>query len=363
MFFSDLIHSEEETLRENKQRITLSTFAFDILQNDCSVFDASPAKGDSRIVSSFLCRIFLNYREQAAASVCNTLNKADKEYRNTLANVPESAQKEEIISALLAEKRAALMKTVKSLTESKAVPLQIRLNRQVMELLASDDGQQEGRFYDDRIGMYLKAVLEEYCGLPYVQREQVYFQELIQTTQSAILAKQQLKLEMHQPSDPGRKTVRVKPLCIQQDTARQYNYLAGMLSFDNGSSWAPGSIRLTSVKHFRQLCEHSFLSQADRETIESGIQHRGIQYLSSQTGIETIVVHLTEKGRQLYTRILNQRPTLTKKQNDDLYEFQCTAFQAENYFFRFGQEAVIIQPESLKETLRKRYEAALRGYR
>lgn len=362
MYFSELKNYDEDSFLENKQRISLSSFAFDMLQNDRSVFDASIANGDNQIVSSYICRIYLNYREQAEASVFSTLNKEAAKDRKALIHVPESTQKEEIISALLTEKEAELMKNIKSLTGNKAVPLQIRLNRQVMDYLASEDGQQEGRYYHDRIGLYLKAVLEEYCCLPFVERERVYFQELIQTVQSAVFAERQLKLETHQPTDSERNTIRIKPLCIQYDTARQYNYLAGMVSFDNGCSWTPGSLRLTSIKRFRQLSEHSFISQADREAIENGIQNRGIQFLSSQTGIETIVVRLTEQGRQLYKRILNQRPALAKKQNDDLYEFQCTVFQAEHYFFRFGQEAVIIQPESLKETLRKRYEAALQVY-
>lgn len=357
MFFSDLTLPEEKTLRENKQRIALSGFAYDILKADSSVF-----AGEESLASPFLCRVFLQYQGQAAASAGNTLRRTEREYRQILRDAPDSADKAHILALLLAQKKAELENTMEALTGPKEVPLQIRLNREVVEFLSSEDGQREGEFYGDRIGSYMKAVLEEYCGLAYVRREQVYFRELIQTAQSAVLAGQQLKLEMYSSPDPRRKNVRLKPLDIRQDSARQYNYLVGMLSFDGGSSWAPGSIRLTSVKRFRQLCERASLSQAERDGIETAIRSRGVQYLSSETGAETVTVRFTEQGRQLYRRILNQRPALVREHEDGSCEFQCTAFQAENYFFRFGPDAVILRPRSLADRFRDRCRAAAAAY-
>ena len=73
------------------------------------------------------------------------------------------------------------------------------------------------------------------------------------------------------------------------------------------------------------------------------------------------VVRMTERGKQMYKMIVKNRPVVTTIEGDR-YHFDWPELQLEEYLRRFGKEAVVIKPKSLKSRLRKYYEEALQAY-
>ena len=59
--------------------------------------------------------------------------------------------------------------------------------------------------------------------------------------------------------------------------------------------------------------------------------------------------------------IVKNRPQVTSVEGDN-YIFDWPMQQLEDYFRRFGKEAVVLRPKSLKSRLRRYYEEALEAY-
>lgn len=77
-----------------------------------------------------------------------------------------------------------------------------------------------------------------------------------------------------------------------------------------------------------------------------------------------IAVRLTRAGKKMYASQLHLRPMYTRITGDDesIYHFQCTETQARYYFFKFGKEAEILKPESLRNAFIRQYREALGAY-
>ena len=73
------------------------------------------------------------------------------------------------------------------------------------------------------------------------------------------------------------------------------------------------------------------------------------------------VVLMTERGKDMYRMIVKNRPTLSKVEGDK-YHFDWPEMQLEDYFRRFGKEAIVIRTKSLKQKLIKYYEDAVEAY-
>ena len=63
----------------------------------------------------------------------------------------------------------------------------------------------------------------------------------------------------------------------------------------------------------------------------------------------------------MYQMIVKNRPYVTYI-DGDLYHFDWPEMQLEDYFRRFGKDAVVISPKSLKTKLRNYYSRALEAY-
>ena len=98
--------------------------------------------------------------------------------------------------------------------------------------------------------------------------------------------------------------------------------------------------------------------EKERE-IRNAIREVGIQYLADT--YNKIVVEFTPHGENMYRSMLHLRPQYTKK-SGNIYEFCCSERQADNYFFKFGHNARILEPERLADAFRRKYENAAKKY-
>ena len=89
---------------------------------------------------------------------------------------------------------------------------------------------------------------------------------------------------------------------------------------------------------------------------------RSVSYLSRET--TDIKIRFTAKGLDLLKRNIYMRPHYFEVDPNDenIYTFRCTEVQAVNYFFKFGWEAFILEPDSLQNRIRTYYESAYNTY-
>jgi hypothetical protein len=205
--------------------------------------------------------------------------------------------------------------------------------------------------FKGRRGNFIKAVVEEYAEKPFVERERIFFQEIVDKLN---VSKNSLLRLKH-----NNRTVYFKFYDIKTDTHSIYNYLVGCGSIKNSPRrFKVSCLRLSRVSSVYPEAETK-LEQWEIDNINQEIDIKGVQFLHGN--IKKIVVEFSEKGKALYHSILFQRPTPISNVGNR-YEFNCTEIQAEFYFFKFGVEANVIEPQTLRDKFARMYEEAASMY-
>lgn len=346
---------------ENKQRLNLSEHAYMILMNDIGVFQVEE---ELKLGSTIINHIFRCYREVALSSIERAVNNKKRELTDILQAMPSEEGRAEAVELLVKKYKKQLLKESIKRQKQKGNSFLFRIDKENIEFLASSEGKQEGCNYKENVGHYIKAVIEEYCELPYVEREQIYCKEILREIRLAIADKKILKLTLKSKNGTGtvmkNNILYVKPVRVQQDVERMYNYLVGMISRTQDGPWDIGAVRLTSIKACRWQEKSAYIGN-NLKKIDEAIRQRGVQYLPENRDIQKIIVQFTQEGELQYQRILHLRPLYVDKKGL-IYEFRCTLRQAENYFFKFGSNVKILEPIELVQKFRREYQAAAEQY-
>lgn len=374
MYFTDLMEYWKNPNKRiddvNKQRINLSNHACSILLQDMDAFyhQLNIAPGSGAIDSVVINHIFRNFRNDANASLHLSCERKREELKHILSGLDVSVQQKAITPLIEAHRRTIEERIRRDLSQ-KGDAFVIRIKRDNLKFLGSEpfpdwytgiESPQSG-LYRDKVGNYLKAVIEEYARKPYVEREAIFCKDILATIRNAIELGLMLKV-----TTQGRFVQYVRPYAVQTDTEQMYHYLAGYLASEPDSDWRLGSIRLSAITDCEALAVSSEMKAEQKSQIESAIQKKGIQFLSDgmQGELpEKIVVKFTNKGKKMYHKMLHLRPMHDGNPNGLIYSFTTTQRQAENYFFKFGHHVKILEPQALADEFRHRYESAAKQYK
>lgn len=375
MIFSHLEPSNELEVISNKQRITISERTKAILLSDMNVFhidkeSVSTIKANvGNLSSNIINHIFRCYRNYAHASLEQTLASEKNELINVLEKMDE-AQKEIAVECLLEKRREELKQENNERKNRKGFSFTFNVDNENIEYLKTDAAQLEGDFYGDNVGNYIKTVLEEYADLPYVEREKIFYEDVLNKINADLSLEnvQMLKLHLYRKISVNGKSeeaiVHMKPYGIRRDLEYHYNYVVGIMKItnnDSGDKWSIASVRLSSIKRCEYMLGNATISNKSKKDIESKIKTYGVQYLSAEENIEEIVVRLDDKGERMYRIMLHMRPMYTKCENGE-YTFMCSATQAEYYFLQFEEHAKILKPSVLADLFRRKYASAAGQY-
>ncbi|WP_049945082.1 WYL domain-containing protein [Butyrivibrio sp. AC2005] len=146
----------------------------------------------------------------------------------------------------------------------------------------------------------------------------------------------------------------VEPYEVAASKQEQNNYLL-CSDCDTGKV---RSFRISRMKNVFLLAE-KFAPQDDiMKKIHVAVK-KGPQF--SFDSIEKSCVILSDEGKRKYKMIYTNRP-IVEKVDGDKYYFEWPLVQLEEYFKRFGKDAVIIFPQIAKNNLRSFYEQASNVY-
>lgn len=333
---------------DNKQRINLSSFALDIINDDMAVFNNSKK-------TNFVNRIIVNYCFDADASIHFALEKEKQRLVTALSALKEK-EKNLALNDLLKHKEKELVNLANSYESGECCSF--RLWQEVVDFLTEPTSECEEYRYYKKIGHYLKAIIEEYCAKPFAERELIYYADKVEIIETAIREKRKISVVT-----AGGECYIVYPYGIIRDNKSMYNYLAGYsVKYGSDEPMHPMSVRISANNEFR-LCSkrQTFcLNASEKNNLKTLIKKRGIQYMVGEE--ERICVVLTEIGVKYYNRLLHLRPSVTERHGNNEYVFNCTPFQAEAYFTKFGKEAYIKEPESLRVKMKNKYLDAYNSY-
>lgn len=351
---------------ENKQRICLSRRAYGVLLQDAERFT-----GTKELGSGFVNRLLLNLYGIARASVGRIQNEKKQRLEKALEQIgggeavaealiralQEIDQQEEIDSLdLSANEKTVDRIAVKEPKKS----FQIRVNKENLDYLASEEGQMESEYYKGNVRRYMNALLEEYATYPYHQRERIYWRELLDQFEQAMKDRCQMKIQIKNKEE--NYTLYIKPYGHCLDSEHLYNYLVVKSRRINEKEWRIASLRLSRIAKFSFLRESGGLTKEECAEIRNAIENKGVPYLFDVNREEKVTVYLTETGKSLYDTILHLRPERRVGLDNNTFEFSCTQQQAKVYFFQFGEEARILAPSNLAENFAERYRHAAEQY-
>lgn len=300
-----------------RQRIDLSEEAYDIIKNDRFTFAQEKAISYSDII----CRVFLSFVEYSAA-------------RN------KNVQK---INEYLSKKRLSTHPKIPSMQND---VLEYLSQSSIIKLVNEKE-------YGGSPGKFIKAVIEEYAEKTFVERERIFYRDIIEKITSNM--NKQIRVTS------GNSNLIVIPYEILPDRQSTYNYLVGLVDSEtNPNKFEIASLRISRLRQIHPIADSiSKLEDFNIEKIKTAISQKGVQFLRGE--LCRVVVELTDVGKALFNSMLFQRPVPICIKGD-IYEFWCTEAQAEFYFFKFGATVEIIEPQILRRKFSERYSRAAEIY-
>ena len=201
------------------------------------------------------------------------------------------------------------------------------------------------------LSQYLNDFFSSYLSISRKDRERILFQDIFEELNTAIRKNNIIRFTS---TSAPNVIFTVQPYCIAASKEEQCNYL---LCLDNETG-IPRSFRISRIRALYSSSD-KFIPNESRKLELREIAGRSPQ--STSKGIEA-EVRLTEKGLQKFHFITKNRPDVLKKEGNTLY-FDWPKTQLEEYFHRFGKEAVILSPDDCRESMRIFYKKAWEAYR
>ena len=362
------LNSEEDKLIKYKQlRVNLSKRALNIIENDITNFNTD-MREEYFNRSNFICRVFINSSALLDSFVSLRMEQANLDFEDFFTGDDAIAEKfspeeiEEInfhiTDKMLDRTREQCEEHIKQFVSSKHESIIIYLNEDVINFLRRKDLYHEETVFNGKLSVFVKAVLEEYCRLPYFMRERIVFKH---TLDSLIpMCRQNLSEKLHHITvqlcnNRNKKNIIycAVPYHCDTDISSTYNYLLCYAKRKDSEEWRVMKFRLS----------HIVLLPDTRDTLRIRIPKESTDVLNEwikngfsmfDNDIVHIKVRFTETGEKLYGIIRHNRPIFTKR-TENIYEFDCTEFEAINYFTAFTGEALVLEPQTLRDELYARF--------
>ncbi|MCR5614561.1 MAG: WYL domain-containing protein [Saccharofermentans sp.] len=323
-----------------KHKIYLSEDTKTRLINDAELFEFTRPDGTVNL-NGFLKELLVNYFEQ---------------YRN---------DNDELLEALIADITSAKGLKVKeaSALADRIITTYINAAEQttgksaVITLTVSGESYNVIRIIennllrDKSLSGYIKDMFLSYLSMPRNKREQIIFRQTYELLTRAIAEKKVITFTSTNSSQG--KAVYMEPYLIATSKEEQFSYVL----CHNHTYYRDHTFRISRLKDVFVTNETFTVDPKVRETLTK-IGRRSPH--SAAPDIHA-VVRLTDHGKQMYRMIVKNRPAVTTI-NGDLYHFDWPEMQLEDYFRRFGKDAVVVKPKSLKNRLKNYYTDALEAY-
>ncbi len=202
---------------------------------------------------------------------------------------------------------------------------------------------------DKSLSGYIKDMFSSYLSIPRSRREEIIFRDTYEDIRKAISEHRLLTFT----SSVNDMKFTVEPYLIAPSKEEQCSYLLCAGAKDRKQK----TFRISRMRNTFVTSDEF----APDKKLEESFELIAVRSPHSASPDIHAVVRLTEAGMRKFRLIVKNRPSVTKIEGD-LYHFDWSELQLEDYFKRFGKDAVVIRPKSLKNKLRNYYEQALNAY-
>ena len=310
------------------------------LTNDAELFEFYKKDGSVNL-NAFLKILIVNYFDQYRNEKEKLLNSIRQDISNIISISDKDSEKlaDRIVNTYLkgdfekAEKSTAITLTVSG--ESYDIIGIIENN-----LLK-----------DSSLSGYLKDMFVSYLSIPRSNREIIIFKDIQKAITTAISEKRIITFST--TTSEKNTTFTVEPYFIAPSKEEQCNYLI----CNDVRAHIPRTFRISRLTSI-------FVTSADfifDDALYKELQDRALRSPQSVSKTVQAIVKMNSFGIRKFKVVTKNRPDLLKKEGD-LYYFDWSELQLEEYFKRFGRDAIVLEPKSLRERLKKYYSLAVKAY-
>ncbi|SEM12232.1 WYL domain-containing protein [Butyrivibrio sp. ob235] len=323
-----------------KYKIYLSEDTKSRLINDAELFEFT--KNDESVnLNAFLKTLIVNYFDQYR-------HDSEALLANIMQDLSELSSISKKDAAFLADKIVSTYIKADRHQSGKNSALTLTVSGSSYEILKIIENNM---LAETSLSQYLKDMFNAYLSIPRSERESIIFKDSYEDISRAL--KEHRVLSFTTTTSGDNKAYYVEPYIIAPSKEEQCNYL---LCFDR---------RAKKHRTFRISRLRSVFVSSDTFTLNPDIQdelrEKALRSPHSVSLPVQAVIRLNPYGVRKFKAITKNRPLVSKIEGD-LYYFDWPELQLEEYFKRFGRDAIVIEPESLKEKIRKFYYYGLREY-
>lgn len=200
------------------------------------------------------------------------------------------------------------------------------------------------------LSKYINDFFSSYLSIARNDREMIIFRDNFDTLNNAIRGNRIITFSTTSAKD---QVFTVRPYLIAASKEEQCNYL---LCTDVDRSF-PHTYRVSRLTAL--FISDSFIP--DEEDYQKLLDIARKNPQSTSKNIDA-VVKLTDRGVHKFRMIVKNRPDVLRKEGNTYY-FNWPKRALEDYFGRFGYDAIIISPEECRESMKYFYERSLEAYR
>ena len=323
-----------------KYKIYLSEDTRSRLINDAELFEFTK-KDESVNLNAFLKTLIVNYFDQYRHDSEALLGSIMQDLKG-MTNISEKN------AAALADKIISTYIKSDHLQSGKNIALTLTVSGSSYEIIKIIENNM---LKDTSLSQYLKDMFNSYLSIPRNDREAIIFKDTYDDITRAI---REHKVVTFISTTSGQENVfSVEPYIIAPSKEEQCNYLLCRSRVNR----RPRTFRISRL---RSVFVTPDTFKVD-DKMQAALQERAIRSPQSASADVHAVVRLNKFGVKKFKAITKNRPVVSKIEGD-LYHFDWPELQLESYFNRFGRDAIVLEPASLKENLRKYYYYALREY-
>ena len=323
-----------------KYKIYLSDDTKSRLMNDAELFEFIK-KDESVNLNAFLKTLIVNYFNQYRNDSENLLNNI----KNDLAAITSLSEKDAVA---LADKIISTYIKVDHFQSTKNSALTLTVSGSSYDILKIIENNM---LKDVSLSQYLKDMFNSYLSKPRSEREAIIFKDTYDDITRAL--KEHKILSFTNTISGENYAYLVEPYIIAPSKEEQCNYL---LCKDRNTN-KPRTFRISRLRHVFVTPDTFAIDSC----ILKELQEKAIRSPQSVSLPIQAVVRLNKNGVKKFKTITKNRPIVSKIVGD-LYYFDWPELQLEEYFKRFGKDAIVIAPISLKEKIKKFYYHGLKEY-
>ena len=195
---------------------------------------------------------------------------------------------------------------------------------------------------------YIRKMISSYLCMPRSSRERIIFRDEYQELSIAVQQRRQVSFSMSTLDD---KKFTVYPYAVSASQEEQNNYF---LCYDPNKK-AARSFRLSRMRNIFVHAESFEINDEMIQTLKTA-QEKCPQFTFS--AVQESCVLLSDDGVRKYRMIYTNRPE-TVRIDGNKYYFKWPLVQLEEYFKRFGKDAVFLFPEEARQSMRQFYSEAI----